>query len=225
MEKSAHNLVEMAGQKFNRMLVIERAGTSKDRKALWKCRCDCGIEKIVSGRDLRCGHVKSCGCFGIELRNERIKNSRGKPRLNHKGHYTHEMSNESIYGVWRGIKSRCNNPNQSAYKNYGARGIKVCDKWLKFENFYADMGSTYKKGLTIERVDNNDGYSPENCVWKPREEQNKNRRSNRIYTVNGITGNIAELSRVFHITYSTVYERLTLGTPPEIAFTAPVLVN
>jgi hypothetical protein len=225
MGKTAHNLVDMAGQKFNRMLVIERAGTNQSRKALWKCLCDCGTEKIVSGRDLRCGHIKSCGCLNVELRNKRIENSRGKPRLDHKGNYTHEMSNKSIYGVWTGMKGRCNNPNHSAYKNYGGRGIKVCEKWLIFENFYADMGGTYKKGLTIERIDNNIGYSPENCVWKSRKEQNKNKRSNRIYTVNGITGNIAELSRVFNIPYGTVYERLTLGTPPEIAFTTPKIRN
>lgn len=146
---------DLTGRKFGRLTVLSRA-ESTTRRIKWNCRCDCGTEKVVSGENLRSGHTKSCGCILAERNQERFgtkENVRG-------------MSNTPLYKCWSAMKARCSNPNLPGYKDYGGRGIKVCDRWKEgFSNFYEDMGEGYAHGLQLDRIDVNGDYEPSNCRW------------------------------------------------------------
>lgn len=175
---------------FGKLLVIENAGRNKHGHKLYKCKCDCGTEKIVRADTLLSGKVSSCGC------------SRG----NHK----HGMSRTSTYQCWNAMLARCTNSNDSSYKDYGGRGIIVCKEWYKFENFYSDMGER-PEGLSLERIDNNGNYEPNNCRWATRIEQQNNRRSNLILTLNGESHNITEWANKLKVNENSLRSRLSYG--------------
>lgn len=158
----------LKGQSFGRLTVIEEAGRDKWKQVLWRCLCVCGKTTIVVGGNLRSGTTKSCGCFN-------------KDQLT-----THGMYGSSTHSAWESMKARCGNPNNANYKNYGGRGIKVCEKWHKFESFFEDMGKK-PNGLTLERRDNEQGYSKENCKWATYIEQSRNTRI-RCTNKTGIKG-------------------------------------
>ena len=152
-------LINETGNRYGKLVVIERAGRNNCKKVLWKCQCECGKTKIINGNSLRNGLTESCGCYRIKLMT------------------THGQSRARIYQIWRGMNNRCLNKKSRAYKDYGKRGITICDEWLKFPPFYKwAMSHGYKKTLTIERVDNDLGYYPDNCVWATRTKQQHNRR-------------------------------------------------
>lgn len=154
--------IDLTKERFGRLVVIERAENTKQGSARWECRCDCGNIVIVSSGSLRSGgHTQSCGCKTIEATKKRLT--------------THGMYNTPEYNTWRSMVQRCNNPKVPKYKNYGGRGITVCDKWLKFTGFFEDMGFR-PKGLTIERKNNDLGYYKSNCYWATIFEQNRNKR-------------------------------------------------
>lgn len=172
-------LIDLTGQTFNRLTVIHRTENDKSGNACWECQCVCGNITIVPTGSLKSGHTKSCGCF--------MKESHAKRK------FIHGMSDTSEYSVWEGIIQRCTNPNNQAFKDYGGRNIGVCSKWKNdFMAFFNDMGKKPSPKLTIERVDNNKGYFPENCVWASRKNQSNNRRNNWAITFNGITLNITQ---------------------------------
>lgn len=177
-----------SGQRFGHVTIIKRNG-SKYGCSQWLCRCDCGLEKNIIGKNLKKGSVIGCGCF------------RGKKS-------THGMSNSPIYSIWSGMKKRCYLKSDISYKNYGGRGIKVCKRWMKFENFYADMKDDYKSGLTLDRIDNSKGYLPGNCRWVDGYIQANNRRNNVILNYEGRKQTLSQWAREKGIKASTLYMRL-----------------
>jgi hypothetical protein len=167
---------DLTGKRFKRLVVIELAPRRKGVKralARWRCKCDCGRDHTASGRDLRCGEVKSCGCLRREP-NQRALTHGDSAGVRSGGKLTTE------YRAWQRMKQRCLNPDHAAYADYGARGITVCRRWLNsFENFLADMGRKPSPELTLERKNNSLGYRPSNCTWAPWSAQNNNRRRPR----------------------------------------------
>lgn len=187
---------DLIGQRFARLLVVARSADSLDGRARWCCRCDCGNEIVTLAQSLLNCRTRSCGCLNLEVATQRST--------------THGRSTSRAYRVWAEMLQRCTNPKRPHYERYGGRGISVCARWMKFENFFADMGER-PRGLTLERIDNDGNYEPDNCRWATRLEQGQNTRTNRRVVLNGETLSLSELSRRVGIRYTTLRGRLNRG--------------
>lgn len=185
-------LIDLSGQRFGRLFVLERTGTSKDGHVLWLCKCDCDCDGkvIVESSNLKSSRTKSCGCL-VTKHGHNLKNKKSK-----------------IYQSWDSMIQRCTNTNNTSYCNYGGRGITVCKKWLKFENFLEDMGKGCKPGLTLERKKNWKGYCLGNCYWATWKQQARNKRNNHLETYNGKTQCIAQWAEEYKINYHTLCNRI-----------------
>lgn len=176
---------DITGSQFEFLTVLGYLGKSK-----WHCKCECGNTKIVSTAKLNNGHVKSCGCLA---KTNAVK---------------HNAINTREYITWTNIKARCTNPNNSAYHNYGVRGITVCNRWLdSFENFYEDMGNC-PKGFSIERINNDEGYNKSNCIWASSKTQSMNRRSNFIVNYKGEEKPLKQWCEDLNLEYKKVFARI-----------------
>jgi hypothetical protein len=206
--------INLIRQKFGRLKVLKRVGNNKYGSSRWLCLCNCGKETIVLGNSLTSSTTQSCGCLRREESAERAK-----IKIKH-GH-SRKRKLSGIYTTWQNMTQRCINSNRKDYCLYGGRGIKVCKRWLEFENFLKDMPG-WKSGLTLERTDRNGNYCPENCNWATRKEQARNRRTNRLITCFGKTQSLIEWSEETGIPYTTLRNRFHYGWTAEEALTIPV---
>lgn len=202
--------VDIRGQRFVRLVAVEVVGSAYGGKRTWRCLCDCGREVVVAGNSLRTGNTKSCGC----LHRERAV-AWGKSRKRH------GRSASPTWKTWRSMLSRAHFGSSKDRSNYLDRGIDVCERWLKFENFLEDMGER-PDGLSLDRVNNERGYSKENCRWATHHQQARNRRTSRLITVKGETMTLAEWCERIGIDRGTVSSRLRAGLTPEQALFSPV---
>lgn len=186
---------DITGQRFGRLTVAGFDHTDQHRNSYWLCECDCGNKTVVTRGGLTSGNTTSCGCYN----RERVSESTT----------THGMSKTLLYKVWKDMHTRCENKNGDTYHRYGARGICVCSEWGTFENFRDwALETGYKQGLTIDRIDNDRGYSPSNCRWVNWSVQGNNRSTNHIVEYAGRRHNIMEWTKILGINYSTLWARI-----------------
>ena len=189
------DVVELTGKVFGYLTVIKREGSDNSGRAVWMYKCICGKFKTARGKDLVQGKITSCGCM--------------KGKLNE----THGLTNSKIYKTWISMKMRCENKNANGYKNYGGRGIAICEDWKdNFVSFYKwATENNYKKELSIDRINNDGNYEPSNCRWADRITQQNNTRSNHPITIKGETHNINQWCRIVGLPRTTIKNRLRYG--------------
>lgn len=200
----------LEGKRFGNLTVIKETGRNEYGDVLWLCKCDCGNNHIVKSVNLIHGYVKSCGC----MRNQMISDA----------NKTHGKTDTRVYNSWHCMKNRCYNANDEHFKDYGARGITVCEEWINdFQAFYNwAMSHGYKEGLTIDRIDVNKGYSPENCRWATAKEQQHNRRNTIYLTYNGETKSTPEWAEIVGIDPHVLRYRINAKWSTKRALEEPV---
>lgn len=200
--------IDLYGRKYGLLTVLERAENTKNNKAKWLCKCDCGnITKVVAGQ-LRSGKTKSCGCYKRKQTAERNMASKT----------VHGLRYHPLYNVWCGIKKRCENQFSTAFRWYGGRGIGVCKEWMEFVPFYQwAIENGYEIGLQLDRIDNDGSYTPDNCRFVTCAENQRNRRSCITHKGKTISQHCDEMG----IKRSMVYQRLRAGWSVEAALSVP----
>lgn len=208
------NLIE---KRFGRLAVIARAKNTQGGQARWECRCDCGQTRTVTGQALRTGHQLSCGC----LKAERI----GTQSRTHGEAGVRSKTPE--YGAWANMIQRCTNPNLADFNLYGGRGITVCARWRKsFMAFLKDMGRKPSPRYSLDRIDNNKGYNPNNCRWATAKQQAANKRTTKIVQYRRRRIALIEAWEMSGkvVPFALVHDRLKKGWPAEAALNTPVLI-
>lgn len=186
------------GKKFTRIIVIKYLYSNKNKKRIYLCRCDCGIEKNIIGADLLNGTTKSCGCLFLESLKKRSR--------------VHYLSNTYEYKAWANMKTRCLNKKGIQYKDYGGRGISIDKNWKNsFLNFYKDMGPRPTNKHTLDRINNNKGYYKNNCRWTTMEVQNCNQRRNKYLSYKGMRKTISEWAKFLKLSDGTIRARINYG--------------
>ena len=193
-------LIDLTGMRFGRLLVLNR-GENIDGHPGWNCICDCGNTTHVLGKYLKNGKTQSCGCLHKEQLIQRST--------------THGLYYTRQYGIWIEMKERCLNPSHPAYNLYGGRGISICSEWMNFQNFY-DWANNhgYSNDLSIDRIDVNGNYCPDNCIWVDQRTQCNNKRTNIRISNNGEDKTLAEWARFYGIDYQKLYRNVILKKIP-----------
>lgn len=208
-------VIDMTGLRFGRLAVIARA-PKFGGQAFWECVCDCSKFSIVRGADLRNGHTTSCGCVPVERIQKIGKTTNRK----------HGLSGTSAYANWRHMVARCANRDHPAYKDYGARGIDVCSRWLDFETFYREFGVLRPSSKhSIDRIDNDKGYAPGNVRWALPEVQQNNRRDTKRIAFAGLVLSQSQWAKKIGLSGSALASRLKSGWPIAAALTEPANPN
>ena len=186
---------DITGERFGKLVVVSRAANNRRGNAMWNCVCDCGNKSIASGQNLRSGAVKSCGCTITEKNRERAK---------------HGMSGTKLYKTWLNMRRRCTDKKSKSFKDYGGRGIYVCEEWKNdYKSFYDwAIANGYIEGLTIERINNDGPYSPDNCRWATRKEQSNNRRRCINIEYLGRTQNLTQWCNELNLDYKFIHCRM-----------------
>ena len=208
-------LINLTGERFGRLVVLEQAESVKGRIA-WLCQCDCGNTKIATSQVLRKGLTTSCGCYKSEVARKRATK--------------HLLCDSSLYDSYHNMIKRCTNENCDHYKWYGGEGKTVCDEWLGENGFLVfsewALSHGFKEHLQIDRIDNSKGYSPDNCRWVTNKENSRNRRSNHLVTIDGETKTLIEWCETYGISDQVVRARISsLGWDDIKAITTPKLRN
>lgn len=214
------NKLDLTGQKFGRLTVIAKAKEKVKGGTGWTCLCDCGNQIIVVTRLLRSGNTKSCGCLQRETASKQFTK-----------HGFAKCTPNRFYRIWAKMRNRCNNPNESTFKYYGGKGIKVCERWADFSLFFNDMNPSYEehvkkygeKNTTLDRIDNSKDYEPNNCRWATRSVQSNNKSTNKIIEYNGESHNLTEWSKILGIARDVLQWRIYRGNwSIEKTLTTPV---
>ena len=197
---------DLTGMKFGQWTVLRQAPMRKDKRGynivMWHCVCDCGTEKDVYANSLRHGTSTSCGCHQRKRASEVCS----------KEFKTHGESTTRLYHIWAGMLKRCENQNASNYSAYGARGVSVCDGWHTYTTFRDwAMANGYNDDLSIDRIDVDGNYEPQNCRWANVIEQANNRRSSRIFEIRGVRHTLAEWARLYDVDYKSLHKRIMGG--------------
>lgn len=188
-------LIDLTGQRFGKLIAIRCIGTTQARQAIWRCECDCGNKTDVRASSLRNGDTRSCGCLQRTISKE----------VNTK----HGDSHSRLHYIWSAMKDRCYNPKSGAFEHYGARGITICDEWQEYTNFRDwAIANGYASELTLDRIENDKGYSPNNCRWTTMKTQSNNRRSNHIISFGGETHTMMEWAAIKGLKYGTLSSRI-----------------
>ena len=197
---------EAIGTQFCRLTLIDQF--QMNGATFGSFRCVCGTVKTLKLPVVRAGRITSCGCLKRAIAGAKNK--------------THGLSRSKEYRSWFEMLERCRNPEKAQFDDYGGRGITVCERWMQFAPFYADMGPKPSRLHTLDRIDNDGPYTPENCRWATRQVQRNNQRRSKVYTFNHVSGSLKDLARHFGLSYSMLHQRIsTLGWPLHKAMTIP----
>lgn len=201
---------DITNQRFGLLVAVRPVRDPKRPRFLWECKCDCGGTQVADPGRLRRGAVMSCGCLRSEAAKRMVQ-----------GNVTHGLSKSRVFRIWTGMKSRCDNPIQTGFENYGGRGIKVCKRWAdSFEDFLLDMGMPPDEKAQLDRIDVNGNYEPMNCRWISPKENSRNKRTNAVIEFNGISRCITEWAEQLGITHQALRRRINdLGWSLEKALT------
>lgn len=197
--------VDLTGRRFGRLRAVERVGaivlSTGARVVVWACECDCGTRTLVRHPGLASGHTRSCGCL--------MRESRGRTNLTHGA--TRGRAQTREHKAWANMLTRCRNPRANFFARYGGRGIKVCERWEKFENFLSDMGPSPGRGYSLDRVDSDGHYEPGNCRWATLSRQARNTSRNRLYEHGGVRLCLSDWSERLGLSADTIRSRLHRG--------------
>lgn len=186
--------LDLTNKRFGKLIAVEKVGKDKSRNILWRCKCNCGNEVIVKACELNRGHCHSCGCYQKERASEANK--------------IHGKSHTKLHYVWTDMLKRCDNPNHHAYKWYGGKGVNVCDEWKEFIAFEKwALKNGYKEGLTIDRIDGNGNYCPENCRWATRKQQSNNISTCVYFEFMGENLNITQFCEKYKVSSYNFYKK------------------
>lgn len=203
------------GKRYGRLVVLAPAPTGKNWLRRWTCRCDCGTEKAIFQSSLRHGNTQSCGCL------QRERTSVAARAANRKHGHAGGNAQSPEYMAWVSMHQRCSNPSSASYVDYGARGIRVCERWASFESFLHDMGPRPSGEHSIDRVDNDGGYSPDNCRWATRVQQTRNTRRSVWITLHGERRSLMDWADTVGLPPSVIRRRVRRGWDPARALSEP----